>query len=88
MNAVINYDTLEDTYDIRLKAPLSVCWQITTKCNLHCKYCLSSSGEEGKYGLDTKQAMQIINHLGGIGVNRLDFTRRRTITKKRFRKIN
>ena len=31
--AIITYDTEEDTYDIRLKNPLSVCWQITTKCN-------------------------------------------------------
>lgn len=72
--AVITYDTEEDTYDIRLKNPLSVCWQITTKCNLNCQYCLSDSGSKGKYGLETKEAIKIINQLGELGINRLDFT--------------
>lgn len=72
--AIITYDTEEDTYDIKLKNPLSVCWQITTKCNLNCKYCLSDSGVEGTYGLKTKEAIEIINQLGKLGINRLDFT--------------
>lgn len=73
-DAVIIYDTENDTYDLKLKAPLSVCWQITTKCNLNCKYCLSSSGHDGIYGLDTEQAKRVINELGKLGINRLDFT--------------
>lgn len=73
-NAVIIYDTQEDTYHIKLNNPLSVCWQITTKCNLNCKYCLSDSNEKGIYGLETKQAIEIINQLGKLGINRLDFT--------------
>lgn len=73
-NAFITYDTDKDTYDIKLNAPLSVCWQITTKCNLNCKYCLSASGLNGEYGLSTQTAIDIINQLGKIGINRLDFT--------------
>lgn len=72
--ALINYDTEKDMYDITLKAPLSVCWQITTKCNLNCKYCLSSSGKDGDYGLNTNDAIKIIKQLGDLGINRLDFT--------------
>lgn len=86
-NAVITYDTEEDTYDIKLKNPLSVCWQITTKCNLNCKYCLSDSGLEGKYGLDTKEAIKIINQLGELGINRLDFTGGEPLIRKDLDKL-
>lgn len=72
--AIINYDTEKDMYDIKLKAPLSVCWQITTKCNLNCKYCLSNSGKNCDYGLSTDDAIKIIEQLGNLGINRLDFT--------------
>lgn len=73
-NATIYYDTEKDIYDLKLNSPLSVCWQITTKCNLNCLYCLSDSGCNGKYGLDTETAKKIIDDLGKLGVNRLDFT--------------
>ena len=72
--ADIYYDTEKDIYNLKLKAPLSICWQITTKCNLNCKYCISSSGCNGIYGLDTNTAKRIINQFGELGVNRLDFT--------------
>lgn len=85
--AIITYDTEEDTYDIKLKNPLSVCWQITTKCNLNCKYCLSSSGVEGEYGLETKDAVEIINQLGKLGINRLDFTGGEPLVRKDLEKL-
>lgn len=87
IESMITYDTEEDTYDIELKSPLSVCWQITTKCNLNCKYCLSSSGCQGEYGLDTKQAIDIINQLGDVGVNRLDFTGGEPLIRKDIGKL-
>ncbi len=86
-SAIIIYDTEEDTYDIRLRNPLSVCWQITTKCNLNCKYCLSDSGVEGKYGLETKDAIKIINQLGKMGINRLDFTGGEPLLRKDLQKL-
>lgn len=73
-NAKIIYDTMNDTYDFKLDAPLSVCWQITKKCNLNCLYCLSASNSDAEYGMSTEQAIKLINHLGKIGINRLDFT--------------
>ena len=33
-HSIITYDTERDTYDIKLKNPLSVCWQITTNTTL------------------------------------------------------
>ncbi len=72
--ARILYDTESDTYSFKLSAPLSVCWQVTRKCNLNCLYCLSASDCNGEYGLTTEQAIQLIDGLGKIGVNRLDFT--------------
>lgn len=86
-NAIITYDTEEDIYDIELQNPLSVCWQITTKCNLNCKYCLSSSGLEGIYGLDTKDAIKIIEQLGKLGINRLDFTGGEPLIRKDLKEL-
>lgn len=86
-DAVITYDTVEDRYSISLKAPLSVCWQITTKCNLNCKYCLSNSGTCGEYGIETKQAIDVINNLGKLGINRLDFTGGEPLIRKDLGKL-
>lgn len=72
--ATIFYDKLKDQYSFKLRSPLSVCWQITTKCNLSCKYCLSASGPKNGYGLPTDKAKEIINMLANSNVNRLDFT--------------
>lgn len=73
-NAKIIYDAKNDIYDFKLDAPLSVCWQITRKCNLNCLYCLSASNSDAEYGMSTEQAIKLINHFGEIGINRLDFT--------------
>lgn len=86
-DAFIEYDTEKDTYSIRLKSPLSVCWQITTKCNLNCKYCISNSNMSGDYGLSTEKAKEIINQLGRIGVNRLDFTGGEPLVRKDLKEL-
>lgn len=87
VDATITYDTEKDTYDIRLKAPLSVCWQITTKCNLNCKYCLSNSGKDAEYGVDTKTAKDAINEFGRLGINRLDFTGGEPLVRKDLKEL-
>lgn len=86
-DAFIEYDTEKDIYNIRLKSPLSVCWQITTKCNLNCKYCISNSNMSGDYGLSTEKAIEIINQLGRIGVNRLDFTGGEPLVRKDLKEL-
>lgn len=86
-DALIEYDTEKDIYNIKLKSPLSVCWQITTKCNLNCKYCISSSNMEGDYGLLTEEAIKIIEQLGTLGVNRLDFTGGEPLLRKDLKEL-
>lgn len=86
-DAYIEYDTEKDVYNIRLKSPLSVCWQITTKCNLNCKYCISNSNNNGDYGLSTDKAKEIINQLGRLGVNRLDFTGGEPLERKDLKEL-
>lgn len=86
-NANIIYDTLTDTYDIRLCAPLSVCWQVTRKCNLNCKYCLSDSGCNVPEGLTTEKALHIVKELGRLGINRLDFTGGEPLIRKDLREL-
>ena len=86
-DAIIEYDTEKDIYNIKLKSPLSVCWQITTKCNLNCKYCISSSNMEGDYGLLTEEAIKIIEQLGTLGVNRLDFTGGEPLLRKDLKEL-
>ena len=85
--AFITYDTDKDIYDIKLSAPLSVCWQITTKCNLNCKYCLSASGKEGEYGLSTEDAIKVIEKLGNLEINRLDFTGGEPLLRKDLKQL-
>ena len=85
--ATILYDTKTDQYTLRLASPLSVCWQITTACNLHCKYCLSDSGKQGCYGLDTQKAKEVINQLGKLGINRLDFTGGEPLLRKDLKEL-
>lgn len=74
MNCKINYNPSFDKFDLQLEGPLSVCWQITTLCNLSCKYCISNSSNRGEYGLDTETAKKVITHFGERGLIRLDFT--------------
>lgn len=74
IQANIIYDKHLDRYVFRLQSPLSVCWQITTRCNLSCKYCLADADEHGAIGMSTQEACQTIDSLGALGVNRLDFT--------------
>ena len=85
--ATIMYDTDNDVYDIKLDAPLSVCWQITTKCNLNCKYCISNSGDNGEYGLTTEKAIEVIEQLGKLGINRLDFTGGEPLLRKDLKEL-
>lgn len=55
-----------------LSNPLSLCWQITKKCNYACPFCLS--GEQSQYELPLKKIKLIIDILAEANLIRIDFT--------------
>lgn len=57
---------------VTLSNPLSLCWQITKRCNYHCPFCLS--GEQEKQELPIEKIKLIIDQLAEENVIRIDFT--------------
>ena len=37
---------------VHLSNPLSLCWQVSKKCNYHCPFCLSGEQDENELPLD------------------------------------
>lgn len=46
-----------------LTAPVNLTWEITLKCNLQCRHCLSSAGRPHPEELDTRECYQVIDQL-------------------------
>jgi len=57
---------------ITLSNPLSLCWQVTRKCNYHCPFCLS--GEQDPTELPLDSIKSIIDVLAEANLLRIDFT--------------
>ena len=51
-----------------LSAPVNVTWEITLKCNLQCRHCLSDAGKAMKEELDFDQWRLLIEQLAAIKV--------------------
>lgn len=51
-----------------LSAPKSVIWDVTYRCNLKCRHCLTESGEARKDELSTAQAIKLIDNLADARV--------------------
>lgn len=56
-----------------LTAPLSVLWDITYCCNLHCQHCLSGAGVPRNQELTTDEAERIIDELADLKVFTITF---------------
>lgn len=57
-----------------LCAPVNVTWEITSKCNLHCRHCLSAgTGEKGAADLDLEKCRSFIDELGRMEVFQINF---------------
>lgn len=57
---------------VKLSNPLSLCWQITKRCNYHCPFCLS--GEQNSDELPLDKIKSIIDILAKANLVRIDFT--------------
>jgi len=57
---------------VTLSNPLSLCWQVTKRCNYHCPFCLSGEQDNEELSLDKIKA--IIDILAKANVVRIDFT--------------
>lgn len=57
---------------VTLSNPLSLCWQISKKCNYRCPFCLS--GEQDSFELPLEKMKIIIDELAKANVVRIDFT--------------
>lgn len=53
---------------VRLSAPVTVTWEVTSACNLRCRHCLSSSGTAAAGELSTSDALRLIRILAQAGV--------------------
>ena len=57
---------------VHLSNPLSLCWQVSKKCNYHCPFCLS--GEQSNDELPLEKMKQIVDILVENNLVRIDFT--------------
>ena len=62
-------------------------WEITNKCNLQCKHCLSISGSVRENELSTEEVMSVLETLQSVGVNKVYFTGGESFSRKDFLKI-
>ena len=58
----------------RLRAPVNVTWEITDRCNLRCRHCLSADLRRGGGGeLDRRSCEALIDELAAIQVFQINF---------------
>ena len=46
-----------------LRAPVNLTWEITLRCNLNCRHCLSDAGTPHAHELSTTECKAVIDHL-------------------------
>lgn len=51
-----------------LSAPVNLTWEITLRCNLRCRHCLSDSGKPHPHELTTKECLNVIDQLADLQV--------------------
>ena len=74
-----------DKLKVKLSNPLSLCWQITKKCNYNCPFCLS--GQQELYELPLEKIKEIIDILAAANLIRIDFTGGEPMMRKDFMEI-
>lgn len=66
------HEKLLENLKVTLSNPLSLCWQVTKKCNYSCPFCLS--GEQDYNDLPLDKIKSIIDLLAKANLVRIDFT--------------
>ncbi|MFH0773559.1 MAG: radical SAM protein [bacterium] len=75
INTQISYNPNSDEFDdFVIDHPLSLCYQVTLKCNYSCPHCISSSGYTHPEGLSTSEVKKVLSKIRESGVMRLDLT--------------
>lgn len=54
-----------------LSAPISVFWEITSRCNQACLHCYNESGQKAKGELDSQECLELIDDLHQMGTYKL-----------------
>ena len=54
--------------------PLTLGWELTLLCNLHCKHCGSSAGQPRVNELTTKEALELCDQFPALLIQEVDFT--------------
>ena len=57
--------------ECRLRAPISVSWSVTNRCQSACKYCCTESHPRAHYGIDTDSLLHSVDLLAQWGALRL-----------------
>jgi len=79
--------TLKEHDELVFSAPLSVSLEITSQCNLRCKYCYTDAGEKQEKELKKKEILDLIDDLYSIGVGTLVFTGGEPLCRPEFFEI-
>jgi len=67
------------------RIPIFVCWYLTNRCNMHCKYCDIAKIKSRE--LSTNQIFNIINELSSLGCKCINFSGGEPLLRKDIGKI-
>ncbi len=79
------HETKLNNLKVTLSNPLSLCWQITKKCNYHCPFCLS--GDQDQEELSLTEIKSIVDILADANLVRIDFTGGEPLLRQDFCEI-
>jgi len=70
-----------------MRAPDSIGWETTLRCNMRCRHCGSTAGDARKDELDNKQALALCKQFVKMRVGRVVFTGGETLLRPDWRQL-
>jgi radical SAM protein with 4Fe4S-binding SPASM domain len=64
-DVAVRHDVIADS---KLKAPLTVSWDITNTCNLTCDYCINESAPVVDDGMPLDQCLALVDEMADMGI--------------------